>query len=377
MFEYIFFLSFLLVFFSYLGYPLSISIFSLFRRRRVVEDQYFPDVTLIITAYNEEKRIMEKIENTLAIEYPSLKLQIIVASDGSSDRTDEIIEEYLDRGVELLVIPDRGGKERAQKKAIKKARGEILVFTDVATILEPEGISRIVSNFSDPSIGCVSSEDRVLGDEGQPGGEGLYVRYEMWLRRLESKVNTLVGLSGSFFAARKEVCENLIEDLDSDFCVLLNSVKMGLRGICDPRAIGYYRDLSDEKREFERKVRTVIRGITAFFRHTELLNINKYGPFSYQYVCHKLLRWLVPFFLLSAFISNLLIAGASNFYLFLFLLQAAFYGTGLLALKGFLPKERIATKIPLYFLTVNASIATAWWKYLRGERVVTWKPSER
>lgn len=377
MFNSILFISLLLIFYAYGGYPLSLLIVSIWKRREIKGETFHPSTTLIITVYNEEKRIREKIENTLAIKYPSEKLQIIVASDGSSDRTNEIVEGYLDRGVELLEIPDRGGKERAQKKAIKKARGEILVFTDVATILEPEGISRIVSNFSDPSIGCVSSEDRVLGDEGEPGGEGLYVRYEMWLRRLESKVNTLVGLSGSFFAARKEVCEDLIEDLDSDFCVLLNSVKMGLRGICDPRAIGYYRDLSDEKREYERKVRTVIRGITAFFRHTELLNMKKYGLFSYQYVCHKLLRWLVPFFLLLAFTSNLLIAGESIFYLFLFLLQAAFYGTGLLALKGFLSREKIATKIPLYFLTVNASIAVAWWKYLRGKRVVTWEPSER
>ncbi len=377
MFITLFLISLFLIIYAYGGYPLSLLIVSIWKRRETKGETFHPSTTLIITVYNEEKRIREKIENTLAIKYPSEKLQIIVASDGSSDRTNEIVEGYLDRGVELLEIPDRGGKERAQKKAIKKARGEILVFTDVATILEPEGISRIVSNFSDPSIGCVSSEDRVLGDEGEPGGEGLYVRYEMWLRRLESKVNTLVGLSGSFFAARKEVCEDLIEDLDSDFCVLLNSVKMGLRGICDPRAIGYYRDLSDEKREYERKVRTVIRGITAFFRHTELLNMKKYGLFSYQYVCHKLLRWLVPFFLLLAFTSNLLIAGESIFYLFLFLLQAAFYGTGLLALKGFLSREKIATKIPLYFLTVNASIAVAWWKYLRGKRVVTWEPSER
>jgi len=377
MFITLFLISLFLIIYAYGGYPLSLLIVSIWKRREIKGETFHPSTTLIITVYNEEKRIREKIENTLAIKYPSEKLQIIVASDGSSDRTNEIVEGYLDRGVELLEIPDRGGKERAQKKAIKKARGEILVFTDVATILEPEGISRIVSNFSDPSIGCVSSEDRVLGDEGEPGGEGLYVRYEMWLRRLESKVNTLVGLSGSFFAARKEVCEDLIEDLDSDFCVLLNSVKMGLRGICDPRAIGYYRDLSDEKREYERKVRTVIRGITAFFRHTELLNMKKYGLFSYQYVCHKLLRWLVPFFLLLAFTSNLLIAGESIFYLFLFLLQAAFYGTGLLALKGFLSREKIATKIPLYFLTVNASIAVAWWKYLRGKRVVTWEPSER
>ena len=377
MFYSIFFISLFLIFYAYVGYPISLSLIRKRNSRSNVKDEVLPFVSIIITAYNEEKRMREKIENTLDIDYPSEKLQVIIASDGSTDGTNDIISKYLDKGIEFLPIQERGGKERAQKKAIEKARGEILVFTDVATILDPVGVEQIVSNFSDPGIGCVSSEDRVIVEDDEPGGEGLYVRYEMWLRRLESRVNTLVGLSGSFFAARKEVCKDLIEDLDSDFCVLLTSIKMGLKGITDPEAIGYYRDLSEGKHEFERKIRTVIRGITAFFRHTELLNAKRYGLFSYQYFCHKLLRWLVPFFLITLFFSNFFLSGRSLQYFFLFLLQVTFYVAGILSIKGKVSHDNWVTKVPMYFLTVNSSILVAWWKYLKGERVVMWKPSER
>jgi cellulose synthase/poly-beta-1,6-N-acetylglucosamine synthase-like glycosyltransferase len=279
--------------------------------------------------------------------------------------------------VELLAIPVRGGKENAQKEAIKKAKGEILVFTDVATILDPSGVEQIVSNFADPSVGCVSSEDQVIGKDGKPTGEGFYVRYEMWLRRFESRVNSLVGLSGSFFAARKSVCQDFSEDLDSDFRVLLTCVKKGLRGVSDPLAIGYYRDISDQKREFERKVRTVLRGLTVFFKNTELLNGFKYGIFSYQYFCHKLLRWLVPLFLITAFVSLGLLASTSWAYFAIFITQIFFIIIFVMERYGitsFIPK---IFNVPIYFISVNVSILIAWYRYLRHERVVIWNPTIR
>ena len=163
-----------------------------------------PDVTLVITAHNEEKRIASKIENTLALTYPRERIQIIVASDGSTDGTNAIVAGRREEGIELLALRERGGKESAQKEAVAAARGDIIVFSDVATILDPWGLERIVSGFADPTVGCVSSEDRLIGKDGRPSGEGMYVRYEMWMRRLESRVNSLVGLSGSFFAARRQ-----------------------------------------------------------------------------------------------------------------------------------------------------------------------------
>ena len=186
---------------------------------------------------------------------------------------------------------DRIRQEKiARKQAVKLATDDVPVFTDVATHLAPMGLKEIVSNFADPSVGCVSSEDRLIGKHGKPSGEGFYVRYEMWLRRLESKISSTVGLRGSFFNTRKEVCQDFSGEMQSDFRTLLSSVKMMLRGISDPNAMGCYQDVLDEKLEFDSKVQKVIRGLTVFFRHLEFLNMFRYGFFSYQYFCHKPLR---------------------------------------------------------------------------------------
>ena len=363
------------VFFAYFGYPISLVLLRKLRRHRVERDDLNVPVTLIITAYNEEKRIREKIENTLALEYPRKQLQILVASDGSTDATNDIVRSYADQGVELLEVAHRGGKENAQKEAVQCARGDVLVFSDVATILEPRGIREIVANFADPSVGCVSSEDRLLGQDGKPSGEGMYVRYEMWLRRLEAEAHSLVGLSGSFFAARREVCRDFSGEVQSDFRTLLSSMKLGLRGVCDPRAIGSYLNIADEKREFARKVRTVLRGLTVFFKHIEFLNGFRYGLFSYQYFCHKLLRWLVPFFLVGALLANAALAVSSVFFLWILVGQVLFYSLGIYGWKT--QSLHGAWKIPMYFLVVNAAFAVAWWQYLTGKRVVLWEPSQR
>jgi len=373
----IFIASVSLILYSYIGYPISLYMLGLFIKKNVLKKDVFPPTTIIITAYNEEKRIRGKIHNTLEIIYPEDNLQIIIASDGSSDSTNEIVESFNYTKIQLLVIPIRSGKEKAQKEALKIARGEVIVFTDVATFIEPLGIKKIVLNFADPTIGCVSSVDRFIGRDGTPSGEGVYVRYEMLLRRLESRVNSLVGLSGSFFAARKSVLKDFKGDMQSDFRTLLNCIKIGFRGISDQEVTGSYLDISDTSQEFDRKIRTVLRGLTVYFHHLELLNVLKYGLFSYQYFCHKLLRWLVPFFLISSFIANFFLALRSDIYFLLFLGQLFFYGIGLLGWFGRKYRSINAIKIPYYFLTVNISILIAWWRFLGRERVVMWTPSER
>jgi cellulose synthase/poly-beta-1,6-N-acetylglucosamine synthase-like glycosyltransferase len=365
------------IFYSYFGYPLSLYLISLMgvinHEKRII----YPNVSIIVTAFNEKERIREKIENTLSIAYPNDKIEIIIASDGSTDGTNEIISSYAGKGIYLLAIPFRGGKESAQKEAVRRSKGEILVFSDVSTMIEPDGIEQIVSNFADPQVGCVSSRDVVIGPDGKPGGEGLYVRYEMWLRTLESRVNSLVGLSGSFFAARRDVCSDFAEDLDSDFRTLLNSVKKGKRGIMDPMAIGYYRDISDPKKEFARKVRTVLRGMTVFFRNTEYLNIFKYGLFSYQYLCHKLLRWLVPLFMVTSFLAIGIMSFHSLAYLILFFSIFAVLSYSLLIHMKFICNPIRIMTVPVYFIVVNLSILTAWWKYLKKQRVTVWNPTKR
>jgi glycosyltransferase involved in cell wall biosynthesis len=372
---FLFGLSLFCVFWAYFGYPVSLLLVKSVRQKKVRKQTLDIPITFIITAFNEEKRIREKLENSLALEYPRNKLQILVASDGSTDATNEIVCSYADKGVELLKVVNRGGKENAQKEAVGYARGDVIVFSDVATILESHGLLEIIANFSDPSVGCVSSEDRLIGQDGKPGGEGFYVRYEMWLRRLESEVNSLVGLSGSFFAARREVCQDFSGDVQSDFRTLLSSMKLGFRGVSDPKAIGSYLDLADEQREFERKIRTVLRGITVFFKHLEFLNIFRYGLFSYQLFCHKLLRWLVPFFLVVLFITNVILSTSSMIFLILLLCQFLFYG---IAIFGWVSHSLHGVlKIPMFFLIVNVAIAIAWWQYMTGKRIVLWTPSQR
>lgn len=369
--------SILLIIYAYFGYPLSLFIISLLRNRKINKSLFYPHLAMIITAYNEEKRIQQKLENTLLLSYPKDKLQVIVVSDGSTDRTNELVQRYCRDGIELLELPERNGKDNAQKVAVCHAKGEIVVFTDVATMLDPDGLQQIVSNFADPSVGCVSSEDRLIRNDGKPSGESLYVRYEMWLRRLESRVNSLVGLSGSFFAVRKELCKDFSGEMQSDFRMVLNSIKVGLRAVSDPKVIGYYQDVSEEKQEFDRKVRTVLRGLTVFFQHLHFLNILNYGLFSYQYFCHKLLRWSVPAFLIIVFISNLILASESHFFLMLFLGQLIFYSLGVGGyIKANSPSKPFL-KIPMYFLIVNFSILLAWIRYLKGHRVVMWEPTER
>jgi len=363
------------VFHSYAGYPISLWLISLFRKDRTTEEAALPSVTMVITAHNEEKRIASKLENTLTLTYPKEKLQILVASDGSTDGTNSIVAEKAEQGIELLALETRGGKESAQKEAVAAARGDIIVFSDVATILDPFGLERIVAGFADPTIGCISSEDCLIDKDGLPSGEGMYVQYEMWLRRLESKVNSLVGLSGSFFAARREVCMDFSANMQSDFRTLLNSMKMGLRGVIEPQAVGYYQDIADSSKEFDRKIRTVVRGLTVFFRHVELLNIFRYGFFSYQLFCHKLLRWLVPFLLIVSLLASTIMASHSSLFFGLLAAQLIFYAIAAAGILGEFDSAII--RIPGYFVTVNASIFVAWWRYLRKERIVMWNPSDR
>lgn len=374
---FVFWLSVLFVVYAYVGYPLALKVLSRIRSRPVRKGDIIPTVSFVITAYNEERRIRDKIENTLKLVYPQEKLEIIVASDGSSDRTDEIVMSFESRGVRLVRATRRGGKEATQQMAVAASRGEILVFSDVATAVAADAVARIVRNFHDPTVGCVSSVDRFIDAEGRVSGEGAYVRYEMFLRGLETRVGSLVGLSGSFFAARRSVCREWAADLQSDFNTLLNAVKAGLRGVSDPEAVGYYRNLTDERKEFDRKVRTVQRGIAVFMRGRALLNPLRYGLFSWQLLSHKLCRWLVPFAMIAALVSNACLALESASYLALLCLQVAFYVVALAGLwLGSFPGSRLI-KLPSFLFLVNLSILKAWYRYLKGERLVKWDPSMR
>lgn len=375
--EWIFWGSLVFIFYAYAGYLLVLVALSAFRSRPVVTGDIQPRVSFIITAYNEESRIKEKIDNSLQQQYPRDRLEIVVASDCSSDRTDEIVRAYESSGVRLVRAAERRGKEAAQKLAVGATSGDVLVFSDVATTLPPKGIANIVKSFNDPTVGCVSSVDQFVDAQGNVSGEGAYVKYEMLLRRLETKVNTLVGLSGSFFAARRTVCSPWADDLQSDFNTLLNSMKNGLRGVSDSNSVGYYNNLSDERKEYQRKVRTVLRGIAVLMRSLPMLNPFRYGMFAWQLFSHKLCRWLVPFAMIGVLASNIILATTSTFYSCLLLGQLMFYATAAAyAVFHWMPKNG-ALRLPAFFVLVNVSILDAWMRYLRGDRVFRWEPSKR
>ncbi len=364
------------VLYSYLIYPLILFVLRFFRTKQIRKGDITPKLSILICAYNEEKKIRQKIENTLLLDYPEDLCQIIVSSDCSTDKTDDIVREYSK--VKLIRSPKRGGKENALKLAIAEATGEILVFTDVATIIDKAALNLLVKNFNDPSVGVVSSMDKFITESGTLAGEGAYIWYEMFLRRLETEVNGIVGVSGSFFAARKAICDNWADDLSSDFNTVLNGIKMGFRAVSDSSVIGYYPDLKSGQSEFPRKVRTVIAGITVFFRTIELLNVFKYGLYSWQILSHKLMRWLVPVFLLILFVITCI--GAYQRDLFstaVLFLQILFYAD--IVACQFKKKLQQFTlfKISYYFFLVNLAIVLAWFKYLSGTRIKLWEPSKR
>ena len=365
--------------YSYFFYPLILKLLPARKAGIRASDKDFklPTVSLIITVHNEAARIREKLEDTLQIDYPADLLEIIIASDFSTDNTDAIVESYADKGVKLVRADQRKGKEYAQLCAIKASKGSILVFSDVATKIPEDAFRLLVIHFSDPQIGALSSEDRFISNDGSIAGEGAYVKYEMWLRRLESDRAGLVGLSGSFFAARREVCEHWDIYVPSDFNTALNSAKHGLVAITCPDVVGIYKDVADPDLEYRRKMRTVIRGITAIVRHPEVLNPFRMGLFSFQVWSHKIMRWGVPWFMLIFLLLTLALQGHGQIYTLALYAQAAFY---LLAIAGWVStglRENTLIKIIFFFVQTNLALAQATVSFIFGKRMTVWTPSKR
>lgn len=366
------------VFYAYAGYPLLL----LLLRRVRPRQRALPapaSATVIIACRNEAASIERKLENTLQLRPPASdgNVQIIVASDASDDGTDALVQQFSERGVQLVRLAQRGGKEQAQAAALEHACGDFVLFTDAKTRLDADCLERLAGYFVDASIGAVSTEDRIEDAAVNGSGEGFYVRYEMWLRRLESDFDSVVGLSGSGFAIRRELCTGLRPDVPSDFALLLSVRRHGLRGVLAPDVFCYYKSVATAEQEFHRKVRTALRGIATLMSCREVLNPLRFGAFSWQVASHKLMRWLVPLFLVIATLGVPVLAVGSPFFAVALIVELVCYG---LALLGFVVRSlrhKTAVKVPLFFIVVNAAIAVAWVRYLSGARQVTWNPSER
>jgi glycosyltransferase involved in cell wall biosynthesis len=365
--------------YAYLGYPLVLRLLASIsaRREKSTEPtsgaQYRPSVTMIVPVHNEDSVIGRKLENSLALDYPRERLEILFVSDGSTDGTAEIIRSRLVPGIRLLELPERGGKARALNHGLTHATGEVICFTDASIALDREALATLVANFRDPAIGCASGEDVIAGG----GGEGLYGRYELALRRLESKVHSIVGASGSFYAQRRSLCGEFPEGMAPDFLSVLKTVEQGYRAISDSGARGSMTSLSSSQAEFQRKVRTILRGISTLFLKWKLLNPLRFGVFAVELISHKLMRWCVPFFLIVLFVSNLFLLDRAAYVVFL-AGQIVFYALAMLSWLGVpLVEKSLAGRVAAYFTIVNVATLVAWWKYASGVRQEIWNPTRR
>lgn len=376
---FIFWISVVIVGWTYVGYFIFLGFLSRFIHRGVRKEDTTPPVTMVVTAWNEERRIERKIQNSLEIDYPKDKLDVIIVSDGSSDRTDEIVKQYADRGIKLLRIPERTGKHFGQRKGIEAAQTDIIVLSDATTFLEPDAVRKIVRGFADDSVGVISGEDRVdIEDDNEVSGEGAYVRYEMKLRSFEARISGLIGASGCFFAIRKHLAQKKwIDDMSSDFYMPLVAKMYGMRTIPEHEAIGYYRVVPDPEKEHRRKVRTVLHGLEVLFEFASLMNPFKYGFFAIQIISHKLLRWLVPAALVGALMANGFLMDDGAFYRLTMAAQIVFYALAVIGATTPRLQQASLFRLPFFFVLVNIAIAQAWWQYLKGEKQVVWEATKR
>ena len=362
--------------YTFLGYPLLLWLLSRRGGKSHGRAPIAPRITLIIAAHNAQNVIATKIENCLQLTYPPDRREIIIATDGCDDATVAIARSYSDRGICVVEQSQRRGKHYVQMMARDASTGEILVFTDVGVSLEPDALQTIAANFADAAVGAVSSEDWVVTPRARLG-EAAYVSLEMWLRRLESRVGSLVGLSGSFFAARRPVCQRWNPEQSSDFFIALNAVRQGMRAVVDTNSHGHFAVLPRETAEFGRKVRTIVHGLDVFFANLALLNPLRYGVFSWQLISHKLFRWLLPFALGALLVANVFLWQQGVFYRITLMVQGALYLAGLLGLARAGLVQFKPLKLAVFFLVGNAATVLAWVKFWSGEKFVTWEPSRR
>jgi cellulose synthase/poly-beta-1,6-N-acetylglucosamine synthase-like glycosyltransferase len=370
----VFWLSGLAVVYTFGGYALLLTILARLAHRPVRAAPITPAVTLIISAYDEEAVIAEKLDNALKVDYPRELLEIIVAADGSNDRTCEIVRQYVSRGIRLLHQPERRGKIAAMNRAAPFASGEVLVFSDADAMMQPQSIRALVANLADPQVACVGGVKRIRRDASvQAQGESAYWRYEAYLKKLDSTVNTAIGAIGELFAIRRELWRPMDADLlIEDFVVTMRLVERGWRVVYEPNAITWENASPSLRGEWRRRVRIAAGGFQAIGRLKGMLNPLR-GFAAIQYISHKVLRWLSPFFMLAALIANLGLLHLT-FYRWLFIAQIAFYA---LALLGFvLLQFRIRVwllQIPFYFCFANATMLAGFWRYITGAQPVTWQ----
>jgi len=351
-----FWLSVSLILYSYFGYPLVLFFLGLLKGEKERKEEITPTVSLLTSVYNEEKTIREKIENCLALDYPKDKLEIVFASDGSDDRTNAIVQEYKNRGVKLFAYRERAGKQFTLYRTVPKCSGEIIVFSDANGMFKKDAIKKLVRNFADPRVGCVSGELRYTNPQKTSIGEseGFYWKYECFVKRLESRVQSVLGANGSIYALRKKLYSPLSEYRGDDFELPVRVAQQGYGVVWESEAVSVEEASLATEEEFKRKVRIVAWN----WRSAWVLLMNSVGKFQpllvFQLISHKILRWLVGFFMSTIFVSNIFCLGYP-FYRVVLVGQLIFYS---LAALGYIQDRKgeslsKAINLAYYFCMVN------------------------
>lgn len=381
---YIFWAGLFVVAYTYIGYGILIGLLAKVAGRKPLTDPLteLPDTTLLIAAYDEEAFIEEKIKNTLALDYPAGKLKIFIVTDGSTDRTAEIVARYP--SIQLFHEPERRGKIHAVNRVMKMVRTATVIFCDANTYLNTEAIKNIVRHYRDPQVAGVAGEKRIFKkaeDNASGAGEGLYWKYESFLKRKDSEVHSVVGAAGELFSLRTAHFEETPPDtIIEDFYISLKIASDGYRFIYEPDAYATESASASVKEEWKRKVRICAGGFQAMGRLRSLLNPFRHGILTFQYVSHRVLRWtLAPLALPLVLISNIILAlHTGAFYTLALLAQIGFY-----SVAGFgylLQDKKIAIKgffVPYYFAVMNLSVYAGFIRYLKGSQSVIWDKSQR
>lgn len=367
------------IFYAYLGYPLVLWLISSFSKRSpaALPKPFEPRVTLLISVYNEEKGIEEKIQNTLNLNYPKKLLEVVVLSDGSEDRTDEIVSRYADKGVRLRRYEGRIGKTACLNEAIPLAEGEIVVFSDANSKYDREAIRNLVANFQDKEIGFITGITKYVSnkDERSSDSISLYWQIERLTKKLESEIGSCVGADGAIFGIRKALYQPLKPYDINDFVIPLAVIEQGYRGKLESGAFCYEETAGGSKKEFSRQVRITNRTIRALVNRLYLLNPFRHGLLSFELCSHKVCRLFVPFVMLIFLATNFILSAEGAFYLFALYGQLLFYllaGVSILNLKVEILFLSRMSSLAHTFTMTNFAILSGWLKYLRGETSVVW-----
>lgn len=383
--ELFFWLALALVFYTYLGY--GVVLFILVRLKRIFvkpkpfDASYEPEVTLVIPAYNEEDYIADKAQNSLELDYPKDKLRILFITDGSTDGTADILRGI--EGVEVTHEDRRAGKSAAENRAMTMVKTPIVVFCDANTYLNPACIRNLVRHYTDPKVGAVSGEKRVLSkgkDTASAAGEGLYWKYESTLKKWDSELYTIVGAAGELISFRSELVKDLEEDtLLDDFMQTMRICQQGYRVKYEPDSFAAETASDNVKEELKRKVRIAAGGWQSMARLWPILIPIPQPVLSFQYISHRVLRWSISALALPLiFIANYFLLGQGVLYDYLFIAQIAFYALALLG--WFLENREVRVKalfVPYYFLMMNYAVFAGFFRWLKGSQKVTWERAKR